>query len=108
MNSRDKGKRGEREFRDVLLEAGYCKAHRGQQYHGGTDSPDVNCPELPEIHWEVKRTEKSKPLDWLIQAAADCRGKKPVVAWKRNNCHWIAILPMSDFLEILRRSDLPQ
>ncbi len=108
MNSREKGKRGEREFRDVLREAGYCKTFRGVQFRGGRDSPDVICPELPEIHWEVKRSQKSKPLDWMIQANADCRERKPIVVWKRNNSPWIAFITVRDLLEIIRRSDLPR
>ena len=57
MNSREKGKRGERRWRDVLRAAGFQKAHRGVQYSGGSDSPDVACPELPGIHFEVKAVE---------------------------------------------------
>lgn len=109
MNSREKGKRGEREFRDVLREAGYCKAHRGQQFHGGSDSPDVNCPELPDIHFEVKRCQKINPYAAVFQAEKDGHYKSfSVVAHKRNNQQWLAIMPMTDFLEIVRRSDLPQ
>ena len=52
--SRDKGKRGEREVASLLRSYGY-DTHRGQQYHGGKDSPDVVG--LPGIHIEVKRTE---------------------------------------------------
>lgn len=114
INSRQKGKRGERAFRDVLRDAGYCKAYRGQQFRGGSDSPDVVCPELPEIHWEVKCCEGGNPYNWLAQATDDCldkdlnhNGKKAVIAHKRNQFYWLAILSMDDFLEIIRRSDLP-
>jgi len=109
MNSREKGKRGEREFRDVLREAGYCKAHRGQQFQGGHDSPDVNCPELPDIHFEVKRCQKGSVYGWVDQAEADAGPNQfRVVAHKKNNARWLAIMPMSDFLEIVRRSELPK
>ena len=40
MNSRTKGKRGELELAKALRLYGY-DARRGQQYHGGADSPDV-------------------------------------------------------------------
>lgn len=50
--SRDKGARGEREFRDLLREHGF-EARRGQQFAGGNDSPDV-VTDLP-CHVEVKR-----------------------------------------------------
>lgn len=112
MNSRAKGCRGEREFRDVLREHGYCKAHRGQQYSGLRGNADVVCPELPGFHFEVKRVEAGNPYLWIAQARRDAAGESdltariPVVAHKRNHSEWLAILPMSQFLEIVRRSDL--
>jgi len=106
MNSRAKGCRGEREWRDQLREAGF-EARRGQQFHGGGESPDVVCPSLPTIHFEVKRVEAGNPYNWHDQASADAGKKIPVVAHKRNNHPWLCILKASDFLEILRRSDLP-
>jgi Holliday junction resolvase len=118
INSRQKGKRGERAFRDVLREAGYLKARRGQQYAGGNQSPDVVCEELPSIHWEVKYCEKGNLYDWIEQATGDTwmherHGrmlKIPIVAHKRNGKKWIAILPLEGLglLEIIRRSDLPK
>jgi Holliday junction resolvase len=110
MNSREKGKRGEREFRDVLRAAGYCKARRGQQYSGEQGNPDVICPELPSIHWEVKRCQTVSIHKWMEQAitdSGDFDDVHPVVAHKRNGGEWLATLPMDDFLEIVRRSDLP-
>ena len=113
MNSRAKGCRGEREFRDVLREHGFCKAFRGQQFSGRNGNADVVCPELPGIHFEVKRVEASKVMySWVAQARRDSAGESdvtsrvPIVAHKQNNCEWLAILPMAQFLEILRRSDL--
>jgi hypothetical protein len=40
-------------FRDMFREAGF-EARRGQQFSGGTDSPDVVVPALPDFHWEIK------------------------------------------------------
>jgi len=45
MNSREKGKRGERQWRDELRANGYA-ARRGQQFSGSPDSPDVICDGL--------------------------------------------------------------
>ena len=56
MNSRDKGKRGERQWRDELRKNGY-HARRGQQFSGSPDSPDVICDGLPWAHFEVKFVE---------------------------------------------------
>jgi hypothetical protein len=132
MNSRAKGCRGEREFRDILREAGFLKAYRTMQYCGrnpqGGDC-DVTCPELPMFHFEVKRVERGNLYDWIAQAIRDAGTwfdktpltaarpgmappvigklrKIPVVAHKKNNSEWLAILPMERFLEIVRRSDL--
>ena len=52
MNSRDKGKRGERMLAEELRNAGY-EAHRGVQYQGGRDSPDVET-NIPNVHIECK------------------------------------------------------
>ena len=105
MNSRAKGCRGEREWRDQLREVGFT-ARRGQQFHGGGESPDVVCPSLPTIHFEVKRVEAGNPYNWHDQASADAGDKIPVVAHKRNGRSWLCILSAENFLEILRRSDL--
>jgi Holliday junction resolvase len=105
MNRRSKGARGERDWRDQLREAGF-PARRGQQFCGGSESPDVVCPSLPTVHWEVKRVESGNPYGWLVQASNDAGSKIPVVAHKRNGRPWICIIPANHFLDILRRSDL--
>jgi hypothetical protein len=43
----------------------------------------------------------------MVQASSDAKEKTPVIAHKKNNHPWLCILKASDFLEILRRSDLP-
>ena len=61
MNSRAKGARGERMWRDELRSAfGDSGIRRGQQFSGLGDSPDVVCPCLPDIHWEVKFCQVTK------------------------------------------------
>src|SRR5690625_302275 len=95
-NSRDKGARGERELAGWLTERGY-PAHRGRQFHGGPDSPDVVCPSLP-VHFEVKRTEKLRLHDAMAQAVDDAGEKTPVVAHRRSRGEWLAVLKLSDLL----------
>jgi hypothetical protein len=103
INSQRKGKAGELEYSGVLRAAGFLSARRGCQFKGGPDSPDIDCVELPHVHFEVKRTEKGNPYNWLDQATADKGvGQVPVVAHRRNGRDWIAILHMDDFLELLR------
>ena len=103
MNSRNKGKRGELEAAKFLASEGF-PARRGQQFSGGTDSPDVVCESLPAIHIEVKRTEKGNPYDWIAQAERDAEQKIAVVLHRRNDHKWLAILPAEQFLRIIRES----
>ena len=93
MNSRDKGKRGEREAAKYLRELGFEDAVRTQQYNGLGES-DVICPmSLPNLHIEVKYG-KSYQLgnaaweDALFQADRDAKGKPWVVLWRENRQKW--------------------
>jgi len=95
-NSRQKGKRGEREWARYLAELGFgtygVDTRRGVQHSGGPDSPDVRCAALPGIHFEVKVGSRAyiglgRTLDAaMAQAAADAHGRKPVVAWRNDGC----------------------
>lgn len=103
--SRDKGKRGEREVAAILRERGY-DAHRGQQYHGGKDSPDVVG--LPGVHIEVKFVQVFHLWDALEQAEADSAGSgdTPLVAHRKcvkpgeKALPWVAVLKLEDFLDL--------
>lgn len=85
INSRAKGKRIELQACDFLRSLGFT-CRRGQQFAGGTDSPDVIVDELPDVHIEVKG-DKSIRLGgapWLAalrQAVMDAGDKQPVVLW---------------------------
>lgn len=105
MNSRAKGARGERQLRDELREAGFCKAIRGQQFSGGSDSPDVRCPELPSIHFEAKRVEAGNPYVWMDQAERDAGDKMPVVWHKRNHRQSLIIMRAADFYTLIKETD---
>jgi len=106
MNSREKGKAGERAWRDWLRAQGYLKAFRGQQFCGLQGNADVVCPETPEIHYEVKRGERLDVYGAVEQARRDCGDKHAVVAWRRNNRAWIVFMPADTFARLLRGSDL--
>lgn len=107
INSRQKGARGEREWRDQLRNEGF-DARRGQQFSGGSESPDVICESLPGIHWEVKRVERGNPYDWMMQANRDAGDSKmPVVAHKRNGKDWLCVLRAEDFFQLIRETNQP-
>ena len=98
--SKDKGKRGERELAGKLREHGF-DTRRGVQYHGGPDSPDVIG--LEGIHIEVKRTERLSLYDALSQSKADAgAGEMPVVMHRRNNCEWVVIQPLDDWINLYK------
>src|ERR1051325_5388987 len=72
MNSREKGKRGERQWRDELRANGFA-ARRGQQFSGGAESPDVICEALAQFHFEVKAGGRLNIEEAMEQARRDCR-----------------------------------
>lgn len=105
MNSRQKGKRVERQWRDQLREAGFLKAFRGQQYCGAAGNADVVCPELPWAHFEVKGVQNLNVLNAMKQAINDCGNKTPVVAHKKNGEPWLVTMLAADWLDLVKESD---
>lgn len=103
--SREKGKRGEREVAAFLRTEGY-DAKRGVQYHGGPDSPDVVG--LPGIHIEVKRTERLDLYGALAQSKGDAGEDIPIVIHRRNDCEWVVIQPLKDWIELYRQWEANQ
>jgi hypothetical protein len=96
MNSKRKGKYGELEVCKVLREVFGIEAHRGQQYSGSPDSPDV-VTDLDAIHFEVKRVERLNLAVALQQASDDAGERKvPVVLWRRNHGRWVFIAYLDD------------
>jgi len=101
VNSRQKGARGERLWRDELREAGFT-ARRGQQFAGGTDSPDVICEELKNLHMEVKCVQALN-LDKACEQAERDAGKKAwIVAHKKDRKHWKVTMDAGTFFQLLR------
>lgn len=101
MNSRQKGARGEREWAEVLRAYGY-EARRGQQFSGGTDSPDVVCKDLAWLHFEVKRVERLDLAAACHQAAEDADKKAWAVAHRRNNQPWAVTISAPFFFDLLK------
>lgn len=99
INSRAKGQRGELELAALLKARGY-DARRGQQFAGGTDSPDV-VHNMGPFHIECKRVEKGNLYEWLEQAKRDCGGRTPLVVHRRSRSEWVAILRLEDLLDLM-------
>lgn len=98
MNSRNKGKVGERELAKIMQGYGY-DAHRGQQYSGLNGDADVVG--VDGLHIECKRTEQVRDEVFLQQAERDARkGEIPVVMYRRNHEEWKANLRLEQFMLI--------
>ncbi len=93
INSRSKGARGERAAAKVLAKTLHIEAHRGQQFSGGTDSPDVRHT-LDGVHIEVKRVEKLNIHNSMKQAQRDADGLVPLVMHRRNEGEWLVTVPL--------------
>lgn len=103
INSRDKGKRGERQWAAFCRDQGYSNARRGQQYNG-IEGEDVVG--LPGIHCEVKRTERLNLYDAMDQARRDAKpGLLPIVAHRRNRCDWLVVMRAEDWFVLFREYD---
>ena len=103
INSKQKGKSGELELARKLREYGYNE-RRSVQYNGKAEEGQPDVIGLPGIHVECKRTEKLNLYDAIDQAKRDSSGaqKIPVVFHRRNNCEWLAIMTLDDFMTIYR------
>ena len=104
MNSRDKGKRGEREVAQLFKKVGY-PAERGQQHDGMTGHADVVG--VPYIWIEVKLREKLDLEEAMKQAERDCTAfnaghigdeSLPAVFHRRNREKWKVTMRLLDLI----------
>lgn len=112
MNSREKGKRGERAWRDELRANGYA-ARRGQQFCGSPESPDVVCEALDWAHFEVKFVERLNIEEAMEQARRDAQKsgnresenretKVPIVVHRRRFRPGLLTMEWETFFRMLR------
>lgn len=99
MNSREKGKRGERELAAELKSYGF-ETRRGQQYAGINGDADVIG--LQDIHIECKRVERLNIQDAMDQSKRDAKGDIPVVMHRKNNCEWLVTMRLEDWIDFYR------
>lgn len=99
-NSREKGKRGERELANVLGSYGYhCR--RGQQFCGANGDADVVG--LPGIHIECKRNERLNLYDAVDQSKRDAQFDiVPAVMHRKNNCEWLVTMTLDNWMKLYR------
>ena len=105
-NSKDKGKRFEREIANLLKDYGY-DARRTAQYCGNTgDASDVVG--LPGIHIECKAQEQMRLYEWMQQAIRDSEksGKMPAVFHKKNYADILVTMRLDDWMTLYKSSIL--
>lgn len=106
MNSREKGKRGERELAAKLRELGFGDARRGVQYSGADGSADIEG--LDGIHIECKLRDRLN-LEMAYDQSrrdADRRGDIPTVMHRKTNdpykTGWLVTLSLEHFASIYK------
>jgi Holliday junction resolvase len=103
INSREKGKRFERELAGKLRAAGYPDARRTAQYCGNSGKA-YDIEGVPGIAIEAKHREKMALYDWIAQAVRDSEGSGllPVVMHRKNNAETLVTMRLTDWLEVFR------
>lgn len=101
INSRTKGKVGERELSKELKALYQLKARRGQQYNG-LEGEDVVG--IPDVHIECKRVENLSIYPAMAQATKDAAaGSIPCVMHRRNHKGWLVTVKLADLKEFSER-----
>jgi len=100
VDSRDKGKRGEREaaakLNEVLKHAG---AYRSQQFSGADGDADLSG--VPGIHVEVKRRERGNVAGWVDQAVEDAADDVvPIVMHRASHRPWLITVRLEDLPDL--------
>ena len=100
INSREKGKAGEREFAALCRKHGFENARRGQQF-SGIEGKDVVG--LEGIHIEVKRVERLNIDEAMKQSIRDSKeGEIPIVAHRKNREPWKVTMRAEDWFEMYK------
>ncbi len=98
--SRDKGKRGELEVVALLKKHGF-EARRGQQFRGGSDSPDV-IHNIEGIFIEVKLRQALNIYAALEQANEEKpEGDSVLLFHRKNNKRWLVTCDAEEFLVLM-------
>ena len=101
INSKEKGKKGEREFAKLCREHGFANARRSQQYSGINGDADVVG--LEGIHIEVKRVERLNIDEAMKQSIRDSKEDEiPIVAHRRNREEWKITMRADDFFKLYK------
>lgn len=99
--SRNKGKGFERDCANKIKKRGFdCR--RGQQFRGGSDSPDIVSESLSEFNFECKAREQLNLWETYEKCLAEAPGKVPVTIWKKNHKVPLVIMEFHDWMDLLQ------
>ncbi len=101
INSRAKGARYERELARYLSENGFPDSRRGQQFSGGSESPDV-VSDFP-FHIEAKNVQALNLYSAMTQSIRDAGDKPPCVIHKKNHSESMFTCRLSDLVALLNQ-----
>jgi hypothetical protein len=93
-SQREKGARGEREVRDILVAGGFVARRDGRL----DDDLDHS---VAGWHFEVKRREQYDIGTWIKQAWEDADGREPVVVFRKSNEPWRAVIDFHVLVRLL-------
>ena len=99
VNSRAKGARYEREIARYLSENWFPDSRRGQQFSGGSDSPDV-VSDFP-FHIEAKHVQALNLYSAMTQSMKDAGDKLPCVIHRKNNTESMFTCKLEDLIKLL-------
>lgn len=110
INSKEKGKRFERELAALFRERGFSESRRTAQYCGNTgDASDVVG--IPGIHVEAKHQEKMQLYDWMNQAKRDAaaggENRLPAVFHKKNRAEILVTMTFDDWMKLYTKGREP-
>lgn len=102
LKSRRKGQKGEREAAAAIRNAIGIECRRGQQFKGGSDSPDI-ATDSP-LHFEIKRLRRIAILAALRQAESESAADRLPLALVREDgdTEWVAIVRLARLPELAR------
>lgn len=101
INSKEKGKRYEREVAGYFKRFGF-NARRSVQYNGKAEEGQADIVGVPFLHVECKHNEQLNVEKALQQAISDNgnKNKIPVVIHRKNGEKSKATMSLDDFLKI--------
>ncbi len=101
VNSRQKGKRGEREIVDLLKRFGFS-AQRGQQFRGTSDSPDV-VHNMTGFFIEVKHRQALNLYDTIEKSDGEKpAGETSLIFHRKNQKPWLVTIHAEEFMRLMR------